>query len=68
MSRTHDEIETPPHKHHGVEELEDINILKPTPSHFEKLYLQPEQAVAGNLRLTFGNPTPMYALVVNSLG
>ncbi|KAK6442178.1 hypothetical protein LTR95_001587 [Oleoguttula sp. CCFEE 5521] len=59
MSRNHDEIETPPHKHHGVEELEDINILKPTPSHFEKLYLQPEQAVAGKLRLTFGNPTPI---------
>lgn len=35
------------------------NILVPTPSNFEKLYLAPEQAVAGNLRLTFGNPTPV---------
>ncbi|QIW96766.1 hypothetical protein AMS68_002284 [Peltaster fructicola] len=35
------------------------NVLKPTPSQFEKLYLAPEQAVAGNLRLTFANPTPI---------
>lgn len=35
------------------------NVLEPTPSRFEKLYLAPEQAVAGKLRLTFGNPTPV---------
>jgi len=35
------------------------NILKPTPSHFEAMYLQPERAVAGKLRLTFGNPAPI---------
>ncbi|KAK3676668.1 hypothetical protein LTR78_003443 [Recurvomyces mirabilis] len=35
------------------------NILKPSPSHFEQLYLAPEKPVAGNLRLTFGNPTPV---------
>lgn len=35
------------------------NALKPTPSHFEKLYLQPENPVAGQLRQTFGNPTPV---------
>lgn len=40
-----------------IEEMEDV--LKPSPSHFEKLYLQPEQAVAGKLRLTFANPTPI---------
>jgi len=52
--------DSPPHKpsNHGAEEIE--NVLKPTPSHFEKLYLAPEQAVAGKLRLTFANPTPMY--------
>lgn len=26
---------------------------------FEKLYLQPETHVAGRLRKTFGNPTPL---------
>lgn len=41
----------------GIDEPE--NVLVPTPSTFEKLYLAPEQAVAGKLRLTFGNPTPV---------
>lgn len=27
---------------------------------FEKLYLSPKTAVKGELRATFGNPTPMY--------
>lgn len=27
---------------------------------FEKLYLGPKTAVKGELRATFGNPTPMY--------
>jgi uncharacterized protein len=48
--------------------LQDINknggvsgddILVPTASRFEKLYLAPEQPVAGALRQTFGNPTPV---------
>jgi hypothetical protein len=34
-------------------------VLVSTPSHFEKMYLTPEQAVAGKLRPTFGNPTPI---------
>ncbi|KAK5070066.1 hypothetical protein LTS08_001240 [Lithohypha guttulata] len=38
---------------------ENENILVPTPSQFEKLYLAPEKAVAGDLRLKFGNPTPV---------
>jgi len=41
----------------GIREAE--NVLVPTPSHFEKLYLAPEQAVAGKLRLTFANPAPI---------
>lgn len=31
-----------------------------TPELFEKLYLSPQNAVKGELRKTFGNPTPMY--------
>lgn len=54
MSRRHSAVAV--HKE-GMENSE--NILVPTPSHFEKLYLAPEQAVAGKLRLTFGNPTPV---------
>jgi hypothetical protein len=30
-----------------------------SPELFEKLYLQPQTAVAGDLRKTFGNPTPL---------
>lgn len=31
-----------------------------SPELFEKLYLSPQNAVKGELRKTFGNPTPMY--------
>jgi len=30
-----------------------------SPEMFEKLYLSPQNKVAGDLRKTFGNPTPM---------
>jgi len=30
---------------------------------FEKLYLTPENKVKGELRKTFGNPTPMLVLI-----
>jgi uncharacterized protein len=30
-----------------------------SPELFEKLYLSPQNAVRGDLRKTFGNPTPM---------
>ncbi len=30
-----------------------------SPELFEKLYLSPENRVSGDLRKTFGNPTPM---------
>lgn len=32
-----------------------------SPELFEKLYLSPQNNVKGDLRKTFGNPTPMYA-------
>jgi uncharacterized protein len=37
------------------------NGLSLTPSHFEKLYLAPQNPVAGHLRFTLGNPTPIAA-------
>lgn len=56
----HHRDDSPPLKPetHNIENV-DGNVLVPTPSNFEKLYLAPEQAVAGKLRLTFGNPTPV---------
>jgi uncharacterized protein len=44
---------------HDMKDVHDDDILVPTPSRFEKLYLAPEQQVAGQLRQTFGNPTPV---------
>ena len=44
-------------KHNGI--YDNADVLVPTPSRFEKLYLAPEQPVAGALRQTFGNPTPV---------
>jgi uncharacterized protein len=57
MTRSPNHRDSIPIKDLEADQLE--NVLKPTPSNFEKLYLQPEQAVAGKLRLTFGNPTPI---------
>jgi hypothetical protein len=56
------------HTHHD-EKLESISSTKENNSLsrtvtidaelFEKLYLSPKNAVAGDLRKTFGNPTPV---------
>lgn len=51
--------DSPPLKENEIDQVENMDPLKPTQSRFEKLYLAPEQAVAGRLRLTFGNPTPV---------
>lgn len=56
MAHRHEQYE----KNNEISQVEDIeNVLRPTASHFEKLYLAPEAPVAGKLRLTFGNPTPI---------
>ncbi|KAF7191106.1 Protein alcS [Pseudocercospora fuligena] len=50
-------------KVHGASHHETIidNVLQPTPSHFEKLYLEPQHPVVAqpNAKWTFGNPTPI---------
>lgn len=45
--------------HSHLERVDTNNVLVPTPSQFEKLYLAPEVPVAGKLRKTFGNPAPV---------
>jgi hypothetical protein len=45
-----------------MEELERFrtsNTVTMTPELFEKLYLGPQNKVKGDLRSTFGNPTPL---------
>lgn len=39
------------------------NISMP-PELFEKLYLQPQVPVAGDIRQKFANPTPLYVLEI----
>ena len=59
-------------KYDGINHVENGDALSPEiektktsasimipPELFEKLYLNPKPAVAGNLRSMIGNPTPM---------
>jgi hypothetical protein len=41
-------------------DLKRSQSLSISPEVFEKLYLSPENAVKGDLRQTFGNPTPLF--------
>ncbi|CAG9985068.1 unnamed protein product [Clonostachys byssicola] len=67
MSATHNEFVTngvSPNdlesgKTEGLRELRSAQSITMTPELFEKLYLSPPNKVEGNLRRTFGNPTPM---------
>ena len=49
------------HSDNDLRKLESISI---SPELFEKLYLSPENAVKGDLRKTFGNPTPVYVILI----
>lgn len=40
-------------------ELKRVESLSISPEMFEKLYLSPENNIHGDLRKTFGNPTPL---------
>jgi hypothetical protein len=47
-------------------ELRKLESISISPELFEKLYLSPENAVKGDLRKTFGNPTPVYVILIGS--
>lgn len=74
MAATTEHSEQFNEKHDGLngfdpeaQRLESLNRLRTaqsvqmSPELFEKLYLSPMNKVKGDLRQTFGNPTPMYA-------
>jgi hypothetical protein len=42
-----------------LSKLDTAGSVVMTKELFEKLYLSPQSNVAGNLRKTFGNPTPL---------
>jgi hypothetical protein len=43
-----------------LQKMDTAGSVLMTKELFEKLYLSPQTAVAGNLRKTFANPTPLY--------
>jgi uncharacterized protein len=67
MSSPKGELDDPqePHSIHrdyqtdGLNRLPTAASVNMTAELFEKLYLSPQNAVKGELRKTFGNPTPM---------
>ena len=42
-----------------LEHVKSAGLLTLSPELFEKLYLQPQTAVKGDLRKILGNPTPL---------
>ena len=51
-----------PNMDHGtaLNRLRTAGSISISPELFEKLYLSPQNNVKGDLRKTFGNPTPLY--------
>jgi hypothetical protein len=59
---SHNDLASAPLKEAPMAELERFrtsNTVTMTPELFEKLYLGPQNKVKGDLRSTFGNPTPL---------
>ncbi|KAL8780498.1 MAG: hypothetical protein Q9194_000856 [Teloschistes cf. exilis] len=46
----------------ALKHIRTANTISISPELFEKLYLSPQTPVKGNLRNTFGNPTPVALL------
>ena len=54
-----DEPIRPADSSEALNRVRTANAVTMTPELFEKLYLNPHQKVTGDLRTTFGNPTPI---------
>lgn len=46
----------------ALKRIQTAGSISISPELFEKIYLQPQNQVAGDLRKTFGNPTPLCVL------
>lgn len=44
----------------ALKRIQTSGSISISPELFEKIYLGPQNKVAGDLRKTFGNPTPVY--------
>lgn len=55
----------------ALKRIRTAGSISISPELFEKIYLSPQNAVKGDLRKTFGNPTPVYVHIMwlfNGLG
>lgn len=52
--------------HEALHAIRSAASISMSPELFEKLYLAPPNAVKGDLRKTFGNPTPLLAHPVDN--
>ena len=43
----------------ALKRIRTVGSISISPELFEKIYLSPQNAVKGDLRKTFGNPTPL---------
>ena len=48
----------------ALQQVRTAGSINIPPELFEKLYLTPQNPVKGELRNTFGNPTPLYVLIL----
>lgn len=44
---------------HALEKIRTAGSISISPELFEKIYLSPQNKVHGDIRRTFGNPTPV---------
>lgn len=56
---TPNDLEHPMSRDAALQRIRTSNTVMMSPELFEKLYLQPITNVKGDLRKTFGNPTPL---------
>ena len=52
-------LEGDEHPDNALKRIRTAGSVSLSPELFEKLYLSPENRVKGDLRKTFGNPTPL---------
>ena len=55
----HQYLEGDEHPDSALKRMRTAGSISLSPELFEKLYLSPENRVKGDLRKTFGNPTPL---------
>lgn len=49
----------------ALRKIQTAGSISISPELFEKLYLSPQNKVKGELRKTFANPTPLYAIAIH---